>query len=53
MRTQHNTVISHHPEGNWRGYLTKRKSLFELDARGPEARVRFIPNGFDAASNGC
>ena len=46
MHSKHGTRISHYPERTWRGYLAKRKSLFDLDPRGPNAMVRFISDGF-------
>lgn len=48
MGVAHGTRISTHPEGNWRAYLTARPSLYQVDPRGPEAMVRFIPQGFAA-----
>ncbi|WP_282170187.1 NYN domain-containing protein [Ruegeria atlantica] len=46
MRRLHDIKISTYPEKNWRGYLTARDDLFELDPKGPAARVRFKPQGF-------
>ncbi|WP_299828291.1 NYN domain-containing protein [uncultured Roseobacter sp.] len=51
MHSKHGTKISKYPERTWRGYLGKRKALFELDARGPEAMVRFVPEGFQVCRN--
>lgn len=46
MRKDSNTQISQFPEKTWRGYLAKRKTLYELDPKGADAVVRYIPNGF-------
>lgn len=46
MHVQHGIKISTLPEKNWRNYLKARPALFDLDARGPEAMVRFRPEGF-------
>lgn len=48
MHAEHKIRISTQPERNWRGYLAARPHLFELDPRGPEAMVRFKPDGFAA-----
>lgn len=40
MHQVHKVRISLRPERNWRGYLSTRTDLYELDPRGPEARVR-------------
>lgn len=48
MRTSHGAQISTRPEKTWRGYLSKRPHLFQLDPKGPEAMVRFLPDGFAA-----
>lgn len=50
MRQRHGAQISSRPEKTWRGYLAKRPHLFQLDPKGPEAMVRFLPEGFDSAS---
>ena len=42
MYLQHGVKISTFPEKTWRGYLKARPHLFELDARGQEARVRLV-----------
>ena len=34
------------PERNWRTYLSARPDLFELDPKGPQARVRYRAAGF-------
>jgi len=41
-----NTRISAMPEKTWRGYLASRPDLFDLDPKGPNAKVRYIPAGF-------
>jgi len=41
----HGTRISAHPEKTWRSYLAARGDLYDLDARGPDAMVRFKPEG--------
>lgn len=46
MHAQHGIRISTYPEKTWRAYLLGRPSLFDLDPRGPEAKVRFRPSGF-------
>ena len=40
MHAAHGTRISTSRERTWRAYLSARPALFELDPRGPEARVR-------------
>lgn len=40
MASRHKLRISDTPEGTWRAYLTARPTLYDLDPRGPEARVR-------------
>ncbi|ADE85919.1 NYN domain-containing protein [Rhodobacter capsulatus] len=42
VSTVHKVKISDEPEGNWRAYLTARPKLYDLDPRGPEARVRAL-----------
>ncbi|MDK3017305.1 NYN domain-containing protein [Pseudodonghicola flavimaris] len=46
MHTAHGVRISTLPEKTWRSYLTARKTLYDLDPRGPGAMVRFRPEGF-------
>ena len=46
MHAQHGTRISTHPEKTWRAYLLARPHLYEVGARGPDAMVRFKPDGF-------
>lgn len=46
MHVQHGIRISTFPEKTWRSYLQARPALFDLDPRGPEAMVRFRPEGF-------
>jgi NYN domain len=45
MHTQHGVLISKQPERSWRSYLTARPALFDLDPRGPEAKVRVKSGG--------
>ena len=40
------TRISTYPERTWRAYFSARPMLFDLDPRGPDAHVRFRPEGF-------
>ncbi len=49
MHAAHSTRISTYPERNWRAYLSARPNLYQLDPRGPEAMVRFLPEGFAAS----
>lgn len=49
MRNLHGTLISKTPEKSWRGYLTKRTKLFNVDPRGPDAKVRYLMDGFATA----
>lgn len=46
MHIMHGVRISQAPERTWRAYLSKRTALYDLDERGPEARVRFKREGF-------
>ncbi len=46
MHCQHGIRISTYLERTWRAYLVSRPLLYELDPRGPEAMVRFRPEGF-------
>jgi hypothetical protein len=50
MHLSHGIKISALPEKTWRAYLTARPKLFDVDPRGPEAMVRFRPDGFAAAA---
>ncbi|MGP9792130.1 NYN domain-containing protein [Roseinatronobacter sp. NSM] len=50
MFVRHEIKISTLPEKTWRSYLTARPDLYDLDPRGPEAMVRFRPEGFAAAA---
>lgn len=43
-------MISTFPEKSWRAYLLGRPALYDLDPRGPDAKVRFKPAGFAAKS---
>ncbi|MFX0544955.1 NYN domain-containing protein [Roseovarius sp. S1116L3] len=44
MRNLHGTGLNSPP--NWRAYLAARPALYDLDPRGPDAFVRFRPDGF-------
>lgn len=46
MRQLHGIKISTLPERTWRKYLGSRDSLYALDPKGPDAHVRFKPEGF-------
>ncbi|SMO93451.1 Uncharacterized conserved protein, LabA/DUF88 family [Thalassovita litoralis] len=46
MHSLHGVKISSQVERTWRAYLVKRPELYQLDPRGPEAKVRFLPLGF-------
>lgn len=46
MRKEPGTRIGDLGEKTWRGYLSKKRHLFDLDPRGPEAMLRFLPEGF-------
>ncbi|ACM03534.1 NYN domain-containing protein [Cereibacter sphaeroides] len=48
MHVEHDIRISTYPERSWRAYLAARPDLYDLDPRGPEAMVRFRPQGFAA-----
>lgn len=50
MYVQHGIKISALPEKSWRNYLAARPNLFDLDARGPSAMVRYRPAGFTKAA---
>ena len=52
MHTQHQFRISTCAEGSWRAYLLARPMLYDLDPRGPDAKVRFKPKGFAARLEG-
>ena len=46
MHSHHNVRISTYQEGSWRAYFLARPTLYDLDPRGPDAKVRFKPEGF-------
>lgn len=48
MKHAYGTQISAYPERTWRAYLSNRAELYDLDARGPDAKVRYRPEGFAA-----
>lgn len=50
MHRQHGIQISSYPEKNWRSYFKQRPDLFDLDPKGPDAKVRFRPSGFSATN---
>ena len=45
MCTQHQFQIGTCAEGTWRAYLLARPMLYNLDPRGPDAKVRFKSAG--------
>ncbi len=47
MHSRHGTRIGTFPEKTWRAYFVARPAQFELDPRGPDAMVRFLPRSFD------
>ena len=49
MKNAHGVKISELPEKRWRSYLAGRPALYDLDPKGPEALVRFRPEGFASA----
>ena len=53
MYSQKGIRISTFPERTWRGYLGQRGTLYDLDPKGPEARVRFIRAGFNEVVAGA
>ncbi len=48
MQKRHETRISTLKCKNWRAYLTARGHLYDLDPKGPDAKVRLRPDGFEA-----
>jgi hypothetical protein len=46
MHALHGIRISTYPERTWRAYLQNRPTLYTLDPKGPNAKVRFKPAGF-------
>lgn len=46
MKHTHGVLISKLPEKRWRPYLAGRPHLYEIDPKGPEAFVRYRPEGF-------
>lgn len=46
MKHTHGVLISKLPEKRWRPYLAGRPQLYEIDPKGPEAFVRYRPEGF-------
>lgn len=49
MYAVHGTRISNKPDQRWRTYLANRPELYDLDRKGPDAMVRFRPDGFNSA----
>jgi hypothetical protein len=47
MRAKHDVRISERPDKTWRRYFSARPSLYDLDPKGSEARVRFKRRGFN------
>lgn len=50
MHAHHGIRIRTRPERTWRAYLEARPLLFDLDPRGPQARVRCLTPGFAQAA---
>ena len=48
MASRHKVKIGTLPERSWRAYLQARAALYDLDPRGPEARVRARPAAVSA-----
>lgn len=46
MHRRHGVRISTYPEGSWRGYFLARPKLYDVDPRGADAMVRYLPEGF-------
>lgn len=46
MYARHGTRISTHAARTWRGYLSQKSELYDLDPRGPQARVRLRSDGW-------
>lgn len=46
MFKQHGFKISSLESKNWRGYLSQNPQKYELDPKGPHAKVRFLSTGF-------
>lgn len=46
LKQTYGLLTSELPETNWRAYLEARANLYLLDPRGPDAHVRFRPEGF-------
>lgn len=49
MYTKHRVKISTLPERTWRAYFNARSELYDLDPRGPDAKVRFKAQAFGQA----
>lgn len=48
MLQNHGVQITTLKEKRWRDYLAGRPTLYDLDPKGPDAHVRFLPQGFAA-----
>lgn len=46
MKAHHGTLISTLPDRNWRAYLSRRPTLYDIDPPSQQAMVRFRPEGF-------
>ncbi|WP_323040776.1 NYN domain-containing protein [Gemmobacter sp.] len=46
MKQRHGIMIGTLPERRWRPYLQARPALYALEPKGPDAHVRFLPEGF-------
>lgn len=46
MFKAHNMKIGTTPEKTWRAYFVKRPTLYALDPKGPNAKVRYKPEAF-------
>ncbi len=49
MNVLHGVKISSFEDRTWRGYLSKRPDLFDIDPKGPDAYVRYRPRVFATA----
>jgi hypothetical protein len=46
MKAEHEITITSLGAANWRAYFSVRTHLFDLDPKGPNAKIRFRPKGF-------
>lgn len=49
MKTEHGITKKSLSSPDWRSYLSKRASLYALDPKSRDAKVRFLPDGFATA----